>query len=258
MRDELALEAQLKDLSNLPEGDRQKQKERRAELRQLEEASRELREKIGAMRESLIPLSRSIEKLRSEVNYQERRVSEATRNQVSVTIAEKALAGVRLYKSALKESRRNDIQTAMNLHLKTLLDSSTQIDAVQFDEDFKMTYLNSNNEVIGMANISAGMKQIAAQAFLWALKDVARSTSPVVIDTPLARIDAGHQKLLITKFYPAAAEQVIVLPTDSELDINKYALLKPFISAEFRLNNPDGDSTVVESNVDMYDFEEVQ
>ncbi|WP_199051916.1 AAA family ATPase [Aquitalea sp. ASV15] len=258
MRDELALEAQLKDLSNLPESDRQKQNERRNELQQLEGASRELRERIGAMRDSLIPLSRSIEKLRSEVNYQERRVSEATRNQVSVTIAEKALAGVRLYKSALKESRRNEIQDAMNLHLKTLLDSSTQIHAVQFDEDFKMTYLNSENEVIGMANISAGMKQIAAQAFLWALKDVARSTSPVVIDTPLARIDAGHQKLLITKFYPAAAEQVIVLPTDSELDVHKYALLKPFISAEFRLNNPNGDSTDVESDVKMYDLEAIQ
>lgn len=257
MRDELALEAQLKDLSNLPEGDRQKQLERRAELKTMSDASRETREKIGAFRDSLIPISRAIEKLRSEVNYQERRVSEATRNQYSVTIAERALNGVRLYKSALKESRRNDIQVAMNLHLTALLDSNTQIRSVEFDEDFKMTYITADGGVIGMGNISAGMKQIAAQAFLWALKDVAKSESPVVIDTPLARIDAGHQRLLITKFYPAAAAQVIVLPTDSELDVAKYAMLKPFISSEFQLSNPKGDSTVVNPNVQMFNLEEV-
>ena len=258
MRDELALEAQLKDLSNLPEGDRQKQLERRAELKSVSDASRDTREKIGALRDSLIPIGRAIEKLRSEVNYQERRVSEATRNQYSVTIAERALNGVRLYKGALKESRRKDIQTAMNVHLAALLDSNTQIRSVEFDEDFKMTYVTADGGVIGMGNISAGMKQIAAQAFLWALKDVAKSESPVVIDTPLARIDAGHQKLLITKFYPAAAAQVIVLPTDSELDIVKYAMLKPFISSEFQLSNPKGDSTVVTPGVHMFNLEGVE
>jgi DNA sulfur modification protein DndD len=258
MRDELALEAQLKDLSNLPEGDRQKQLERRAELKTVTDASREMREKIGSLRESLIPIGRTIEKLRSEVNYQERRVSAATRNQYSVTIAERALDGVRLYKSALKESRRKDIQNAMNMHLSALLDSNTQIRSVEFDEDFKMTYVTADGSMIGMGNISAGMKQIAAQAFLWALKDVAKSESPVVIDTPLARIDAGHQKLLITKFYPAAAAQVIVLPTDSELDIVKYSMLKPFISSEFQLSNPKGDSTVVTPGVHMFNLEGVE
>ena len=140
----------------------------------------------------------------------------------------------------------------MNEHFKVLMDSNSLIQNIVFDEDYKINYLDSDAKTVGMGNISAGMKQLAAQSFLWALKDVAGMPCPVVIDTPLARIDAGHQKLLITKFYPAAAEQVIVLPTDSELDAAKYALLKPFIAGEFCLSNPKGDSTVVTSGVSMH------
>lgn len=68
---------------------------------------------------------------------------------------------------------------------------------------------------------------------------------PLVIDTPLARIDRGHQENLLTRYYPFAGDQVIVLPTDSELDARKYALLAPHVYREFRLENPDGDDTVV-------------
>ncbi len=254
-RDDLALKAQLDDLSMLPKADREKQQERRAEKAALEESSESLREKIGALRASLIPVAREIEKLRLEVAYQERRVSEATRNQVSVEIADKALKGIRLYRGALKQARQQEIEATMNKHFQVLMESNTLVASIRFDEDFKMKYFDSDENAIGMSNISAGMKQLAAQALLWALKDVSGSACPVVIDTPLARIDAGHQHLLITKYYPAAAEQVIVLPTDSELDAAKYAMLKPYIATEFCLHNPRGDVTTVSSGQSMYSVE---
>ena len=90
------------------------------------------------------------------------------------------------------------------------------------------------------------MKQLVAQALLWGLKDVSGKEAPVVVDTPLARIDRQHQENLITRYYPKAGPQVIVLPTDSELDREKYALLKPHVYREYRLVNPEGDHTHVE------------
>ena len=49
-----------------------------------------------------------------------------------------------------------------------------------------------------------------------------------------------------------AYEQMIVLPTDSEIDQEKYRLLKPHISKEFQLKNTDGDHTEVHPDVPMY------
>lgn len=254
-RDELNLKTELEDLSTLPKREREKQEERKTERDALNAASEALREKIGGLRERSLPISRNIEKLRGEVNFQERKVSEATRNQINVQIAEKTLNGIRIYKGAFKQAKQKEVQEAMNRNFKILMDSHSLVQKIAFDEDFNMTYLDESGSSVGMASISAGMKQIAAQALLWALKDVADTPCPVVIDTPLARIDAGHQKLLITRFFPAAAEQVIVLPTDSELDATKYAMLKPYICAEFCLNNPTGDSTMVSSGVPMYPSE---
>lgn len=251
-RDELALSAQLDDLSSLPEAERERQLARRAEIEEIDSQSEKLREKIGSLKDSLIPASRTIERLKTEVNVQERKVSDATRNQIGVEIADKALKGIRHYRETLKEARRSEIQEKMNAHFKVLMDSNSLIQGIVFDADYKINYADVDGKTVGMGNISAGMKQLAAQSFLWALKDVADMPCPVVIDTPLARIDAGHQRLLITKFYPAAARQVIVLPTDSELDANKYALLKPYIAGEFCLSNPKGDSTVVTSGVPMH------
>jgi len=251
-RDELALSAQLDDLSSLPAAERERQLARRAEIADLTSQSDRIREKIGSLKDSLTPANRLIEKLKTDVNVQERKVSEATRNQVGVEIAEKALNGIRLYRGALKEARQSEIQQKMNEHFKVLMDSNSLIQGIVFDEDYRINYVDADAKIVGMGNISAGMKQLAAQSFLWALKDVAGMPCPVVIDTPLARIDAGHQRLLITKFYPAAAEQVIVLPTDSELDAAKYTLLKPFIAGEFCLSNPKGDSTVVMAGVPMH------
>jgi len=55
------------------------------------------------------------------------------------------------------------------------------------------------------------MKQLMATALLWALSEVSGKQVPVVVDTPLARIDSGHQEAILTHYYPNAADQVIIL-----------------------------------------------
>ncbi|MBS0173471.1 MAG: hypothetical protein JSR64_05500, partial [Nitrospira sp.] len=123
---------------------------------------------------------------------------------------------------------------------------------IKFRDDFRYYYLDNDENTIGTANISAGMKQLTAQAMLWAFTKVTSYECPVVIDTPLARIDRDHQNNLISNYYPKAGNQVLVLPTDSELDINKYKLLLPHIAAEFKLSNPTGDATLSEPGIPMY------
>jgi DNA sulfur modification protein DndD len=120
------------------------------------------------------------------------------------------------------------------------------INRIQIDADFDLQYFDKADAPVGKANISTGMKQLSATALLWALREVSEKTVPVVIDTPLARIDRKHQENLLSMYYPNAAEQVIVLPTDSELDKDKYKLLLPRIYREYRLRNDDGERTVFE------------
>lgn len=150
------------------------------------------------------------------------------------------------YKQQLKTKMRDRLEAAFNEHLKELLDSNELIHSAQIDDDFQLSYRDPAGNPVAMSSLSAGMKQLAATALLWALKDASGRGLPVVIDTPLGRIDRRHQENLLTRYYPRAAQQVILLPTDSELDEGKHAQLASHIYREFHLHNPSGEETRIE------------
>jgi len=91
---------------------------------------------------------------------------------------------------------------------------------------------------IGMpkASLSAGEKQIYAIAMLWALARTSGRPLPMIIDTPLARLDSEHRTKLVERYFPRASHQVILLSTDTEIDEGLLAKLKPSISHSYRLD----------------------
>ena len=149
-------------------------------------------------------------------------------------------------KDKRKQERRGELEEAINRHFRVLMTSHHLIDRVEVDEDFGLSYLDRNGKPIGMGVLSAGMKQLMATALLWALSEVSGKQVPVVIDTPLARIDLSHQEGILQHYYPNAAAQVIVLPTDAELDARKLKLIASHVYRAYRLTNPDGEHTVPE------------
>jgi DNA sulfur modification protein DndD len=159
------------------------------------------------------------------------------------------------YKEKLKENKRDQIEQSVNSCFSSLMTSHNLVAQVKIDNDFALSYLDSTGQEIGMANLSAGMKQLAAQALLWALSDVTNRDIPVIVDTPLARIDRVNQENLLTKYYPKAGKQTIILPTDSEIDKEKYRIIHPHINTEFTLDNSkSGESTEIRANTKMYNL----
>ncbi len=109
------------------------------------------------------------------------------------------------------------------------------IQEIKIDEDFYLLFLDKNGGEIGYASISHGMRQLAVTALLWALKEVSERPLPIIVDTPLARIDRENQENLLQYYYPNAAEQVILLATDSEIDQRKFGLIKKHLRRVFAL-----------------------
>lgn len=56
-----------------------------------------------------------------------------------------------------------------------------------------------------------------AVSIVWALALTSGYKAPVVIDTPMARLDSQNRSNFVLKYLPAASEQVIVLSTDEEM-----------------------------------------
>jgi hypothetical protein len=52
---------------------------------------------------------------------------------------------------------------------------------------------------------------------LWALAKTSGRPLPIIIDTPLARLDSDHRKLLAQHYFPVASHQMLILSTDTEI-----------------------------------------
>ena len=111
-----------------------------------------------------------------------------------------------------------------------------------------MTLKDTNDNHIDRNDLSAGEKQIYAIAMLDALGKTTRRNLPIVIDTPLGRLDSVHRMRLAEDYFPHASQQVVILSTDTEIDNSFYNKLAPHISRAYRLDfdNSKNSSTVVE------------
>lgn len=229
--------SQLSDESKLQlEQLQDKQELQQMELEKHRGEERDIKNKLSSIERDLNLLQDKIGGLRKQA-----RQSEQGRQRID--LLDKMQKLLTTYKQQLKNRQRGVLESCFNKHLSSLLDSNRLIAESKIDDFFQLQYLDINGDAIAMSSISAGMKQLAATALLWALKDACGKQLPVIIDTPLGRIDKQHQDNLLNRYYPHAARQVILLPTDSELDERKRQLLAPYIYREYILHNEDGDKT---------------
>ena len=77
-------------------------------------------------------------------------------------------------------------------------------------ETLEITYLDEKNGIVPKTSLSAGEKQLMVISILWALAICSKKKLPVIIDTPLSRLDSAHRTSLITTYFPNASDQTIV------------------------------------------------
>lgn len=111
---------------------------------------------------------------------------------------------------------------------------------------FEVHLYNKSGKSIPKENLSAGEKQIYAVAMLEALAKTSGRKLPIIIDTPLGRLDSQHREKLINNYFPEASHQVIVLSTDTEVDRSFYGDLSKHISHcyHIRYNEIEGASEI--------------
>lgn len=140
------------------------------------------------------------------------------------------------YKIRLQSNKTQTLASTMTNCFNQIASKQHLISEIQLDaETLDFIYLDSEGSPITRSSFSAGEKQLLVIAMLWALGICSQKKFPVIIDTPLARLDSMHRESLITNYFPYASEQTILLSTDSEVYGKYYDLLSPFIDKEYTL-----------------------
>lgn len=101
---------------------------------------------------------------------------------------------------------------------------------------YALELVGSDGQSLAATELSAGERQLLAVALLWGLAQAAGQPLPMVIDTPLGRLDGEHRGRLVERYFPHAAHQVVLLSTDTEVDEAALKTLRPFVGRMYQLD----------------------
>ena len=136
----------------------------------------------------------------------------------------------------LTQAKTGTLSNAIVEGFNQLSHKPDRIKHVELDpHTFTVTLYDTNNRSISKDELSAGEQQIYTTALLLGLAKTSGKPLPMILDTPLGRLDSSHRQLLIEHYFPYASHQVILLSTDTEVVGHLLSLLKPHISHTFHL-----------------------
>ena len=139
----------------------------------------------------------------------------------------------------LKEISENFVLIFNKLSRKENLITEVIIEPKTFDVTLKG---NGKNGIVESDSLSAGERQLYAISLLWALGKVSRKNIPLIIDTPFSRLDNETRHKIVEHYIPFAAQQVIILFTDSELTKDLEPKLAAITRSSIEINVAPGNS----------------
>ncbi len=127
--------------------------------------------------------------------------------------------------------------------------NDTKVESISIGNDF-MTSVKFKEYGMedGIGGLSAGQRASLALTFLHALNSVSVWETPIIIDTPLGRIDLKDREPLLNVLKEQMkGKQIIILMTSAEYTEQERNALSPVLLAEYEIvRNQDGTSEVKE------------
>ncbi|ASJ38179.1 DNA sulfur modification protein DndD [Vibrio vulnificus] len=187
----------------------------------LEQAKRELR--------LALETARQIQKLHDKHKDQSSKDQSISNAQNAILLLEKF--GEQLTKARVKQLENEFVQSYKKLARKEDLQLTAAINPSSFDVEL----LDEHGIKINRKAMSAGEKQIYAISILEALGRTSGRKLPIIIDTPLGRLDSHHRDKLVENYFPTASHQVVILSTDTEIDRNYTNLIQDDIARTYEI-----------------------
>lgn len=185
--------------------------------------------RVSELDKEIEELSLQMKSLQYELdskNGQLRKLVEATMNDATTSLKDKRLAA---YSDKVATTLRSFRQKLVRHHLANLegeiqqsfqllwRKAESKVVVSIHPETYELTLRDESGRGLHTSRLSAGERQLLAVSILWGLAKASGRPLPVVIDTPLGRLDGEHRRLLLTRYFPDASHQVVLLSTDTEI-----------------------------------------
>lgn len=206
----------------------------RYEIDRLDKLFDSIHVQLEALNSKRIKLIKKIADIENSGDDDERILSYAAK-----TISVMETFKLRLQESKVKELEANITECFKFLAQKEAMITSVEVDPVSLD----IILRDYNGGILLKSQLSAGEKQMFAIAIIWGLALSSGYKLPVVIDTPMARLDSSHRYNFINRYLPNASSQVMVLSTDEEVNGRYLEQLREHIGTYYTLKYDEVDKS---------------
>lgn len=163
-------------------------------------------------------LERAIASIKKELSKFSEQTLEQRNTEHLIQSADNVQNNLELFREKLTQLKLSQLETRITECFRYLLHKENLVHRVVVDTNtFGLNLFDNEGKMIPKHRLSAGEKQILAVSLLWGLARASGRQIPIVIDTPLGRLDSAHRKNLIERYFPDASHQVILLSTDTEI-----------------------------------------
>ena len=208
-----------------------------AELEELQNKKGQITKEIDVIREEAKKALRTAMENLRRLRDLDTKYSKAMSHGQAVELAANTRGMLSVFSERMKQRKlatleQEFIKSFSKLARKDDMDIQAHIDP----NNFNVSLTDTHGKLINKKKLSAGEKQIYAIAMLEALGRTSGRNLPIIIDTPLGRLDSKHRTKLVKNYFPTASHQVLILSTDTEIDEDFYSELSPEISHAFSVD----------------------
>ena len=219
---------------------------------------KKLQAEIEKAQSSIAVLDTELDRVKNDIGAKEALLSREIEKSVEIEFAQEDAKRIIEHSGKVRDTLNVFRQALVKQHIehieRLVLDSFRQLlrkESLVADlrislDDFQLELRNGSGEHIFPDRLSAGERQLLAVSLLWGLARASGRPLPIVVDTPLGRLDASHRTHLVERYFPNASHQVLLLSTDEEIDEKYYPKLKSRVGHSYTLEFDDKlDSTQI-------------
>jgi DNA sulfur modification protein DndD len=234
---------EIKNLSqNIRDNIAEEIRQTEAQRDQLINEERELAITKAKTEEQIERLEKSRRDYQSELQSETAKVESLKGLGEQLRLTSEAEAAFTRIQSALEGGLKLDLSAEATRIFSSLIDKKDFFSQVSVGDHYLLRVLKESGEDVRPV-MSMGETQILSLSFILAMISISEYQAPLLIDTPLARLDRSVRKNVVLNL-PGLTNQLVLFVTDTEMTSDLHQQIRPKLGMEYRLEFQ-GDHTLV-------------
>ncbi|THE64290.1 hypothetical protein D8Y22_13750 [Salinadaptatus halalkaliphilus] len=207
----------------------------------LEGEIEELESEVESYQKRVGELNNERDSLRKRISSQKEASEEEERYQKLIDLTGRCRDAMSDIRSELVDNRRQTVEEHASETFLKLTNRPNYYRGLKITENYELRVLTEeSSRSIAEQRPSEGQKQIIAYAFIAGLSKYATRNAPVVVDTPIGRLDPTHKNNLLG-YYHNFSDQVMILYQPNELEGSDIEHIAKQTSKHYEINHRDDD-----------------